>query len=265
MVIIHSSFNDTFIIRAHFIMSSISVREDALLQGKLWLTQPTHGYRVNTDAFLLAAFASSNSTAKHVLDLGAGVGSISLALLTLQKASQATLIEADPMFASLARANIERALKQHCASVVEHDLAHSLPPNLRSCFDLVVANPPYAIDYAVRPSPNTNLAQARVGTAATLSHFVRAARIALSRKGRACFVFPIHELARLFKTLRQVGLEPKRLRCIHSLEGHPAQLVLLEAKPARRGGLRIEPPLFIMHSPGQWTEEARAIVDGTIS
>ena len=53
--------------------------EDAVLGGRLRLTQPRRGHRVGHDAILLAA-ATPAHAGEHVVDLGAGVGAAGLAL-----------------------------------------------------------------------------------------------------------------------------------------------------------------------------------------
>ena len=59
----------------------------------------------------------------------------------------------------------------------------------------------------------------------------------------------LFQLATLFETLRAAGLEPKRMRAVHASAGRPARVVLVEAQPAKRGGLVIEPP-FIERAHG---------------
>ena len=130
-------------------------------------------------------------------------------------------------------------------------------------FDLVVANPPWAAREA-RPSPIAARAIARTGDGATLPGFVRAARAALGAAGRACFVYPAADLPELLAHLRKSGLEPKRLRMIHPLPGAPARAALVEAKPARPGGLRVEAPFVAMNQPGVWTAEAARILEGNL-
>ncbi|HEY2516385.1 MAG TPA: hypothetical protein VGI39_36190, partial [Polyangiaceae bacterium] len=56
---------------------------DTLFGGRVQLAQPGRGegYRVNVDAILLADFARRAPRARAAVDLGAGVGAVSLALL----------------------------------------------------------------------------------------------------------------------------------------------------------------------------------------
>jgi tRNA1Val (adenine37-N6)-methyltransferase len=240
------------------------VREDALLRGRVPLRQPRDGYRVNVDALWLAAFARSSAKSRpvrHAIDLGAGVGAIGLVLAATDAASRVTLLDVDPALCGLAIENAAAASLDARVDVVCADLEAALPRALFGRHDLVVANPPYAVDEAARRSPDPRRARARTGAASTLRAFAKAARVALGAAGRACFVYPAADLPRLLETLRGVGLEPKRLRMVHPLPDRAARVALVEAKPARHGGLRVEPPLLAMRAPGAWTDEAAAILE----
>ncbi len=241
---------------------ALEVREDALLRGRVPLRQPARGYRVNVDALWLAAFARASRPAARALDLGAGVGAVGLVLAVSQAAERATLLEIDAALSTLAGENARGCGVADRVEVCEADLLRGLPRELWHAFDLVVANPPYGLEHATRPIADARKARARVGASGTLEAFVRASRAALGAAGRACFVYPAGELARLLVGLREVGLEPKRLRMVHPLVDRPAAVVLVEAKPARRGGLRVAAPLVAMRAPGEWTDEARAILEG---
>jgi len=234
----------------------MDVTRDTLLRGRLSLLQPKAGYRVNVDSLWLAAFARAERAAANAIDLGAGVGAVGLATVVMGVAERVTLIDVEPRLVELAEEN--------CAGFPAEarllDLEERLPPELTGRFELVLANPPYGDPRDAR-SPEPLRARARTATARTLLGFARAARAALGAKGRACFVFPARDLPRLFDHLVQVGLEPKRLRLVHPRAEEPANVALVEAKPARRGGLRVEAPFVTHDEHGEWTNEARAVLD----
>lgn len=224
------------------------------------LAQLRDGYRTNVDALWLAAFAARSKPARACLDLGAGVGPVGLSLVVSERAARATLVDVLDEAVALARENADAAGVAARVSAEVVDLRRPLPNHLQHQFDLVVANPPWAP--SSRPSPRVSRATARNGDTATLPGFVRAARAALGAAGRVCFVYPANELANLLMALSKIGLEPKRLRMIHPLPDAPARAALVEAKPGRAGGLRVETPLIAMRAPGAWTEEAAKIIDG---
>jgi tRNA1Val (adenine37-N6)-methyltransferase len=239
------------------VASPEEVTRDALFKGRLSLAQLRDGYRTNVDALWLAAFAARKKPARACVDLGAGVGAVGLSLVALGAAARATLIDVDAQAIALAEENAQPFTD---VDVVQHDLRKPLPRALMHKFDMVVANPPWAP--RSRPSPRRALA--RTGDEATLPGFVRAARAALGAAGRACFVYPANELATLLMCLSKVGLEPKRLRMIHPLPDAPARAALVEAKPGRPGGLRVETPFVAMRAPGDWSAEAQRILAGEL-
>jgi tRNA1Val (adenine37-N6)-methyltransferase len=94
-----------------------------------------------------------------------------------------------------------------------------------------------------------------------LSVFTDAARRLLGPRGRACFIYPALELATLFETLRSSGLEPKRLRLVHASAEHAARVALVEALPAKRGGLVVLPALVERDTSGPSADLLRILAE----
>ena len=82
---------------------------DSLYGGEVSLRQPAHGYRVNIDALIVAAFAAQGRPAEFAIDLGAGVGSISLGLHHLKAAARFALVEREASLLALAEENARAA------------------------------------------------------------------------------------------------------------------------------------------------------------
>ena len=195
------------------------------------------GYRANVDAIWLARFAATK-TARIAFDLGAGSGAVGLELSSLGGAKHVTFVEIDPEAAAHCEKNVEaRGL---AADVLVGDCLNVAETH-RGEADLVVCNPPYVAIGAGRPSPEPRRAKARQGD---LARFVAAARVVLGKRGRAAFVYPANNLTTLLATLRDAGLEPKRLQFVHANANANARIALVEAKPAKAGGLASLPPLF---------------------
>lgn len=55
--------------------------------------------------------------------------------------------------------------------------------------------------------------------------------------------------------LRSAGLEPKRLRLVHSFSDRPAKMVLVEAVKGAKPGLTVLPPLIVYQAPKQYCNE----------
>jgi tRNA1Val (adenine37-N6)-methyltransferase len=230
-----------------------------LFGGRLVVAQParSEGYRVNVDALILADFARARGRARTAFDLGAGVGSVALALLHWNACERAVLIEIDAPAASLARANLEANGWIARAEVIAGDVARAARAH-RGEAHLVVCNPPYTAPGRGRTPTSAARARARSGD---LGAFVTAARLILGRRGRACFVYPAPELVTLVTTLRSAGLEPKRIRAVRATADTPARVVLIEAVAGKPGGVVLEPDL-VERAQGALTAELARIVAG---
>lgn len=194
--------------------------DDAFLGGSLRILQPKDGYRAGIDAVLLAAAAPVRVSRKaRVLDVGAGVGVVGLAVARRAPSTDVTLVERELLLAGLARGNIERNGLQARVRLVQADVSRRLDelPELRAdaeSFDHVLANPPYnqqgagtvsveALKATANVMPGGNLARwarfmaamARPGGSATMVHRADAIGEVLSAfAGRfgGLIVFPLY-------------------------------------------------------------------------
>ncbi len=230
---------------------------DSLLGGAVTLLQPACGYRVNVDAILLAAFATRGRCLARGVDLGAGVGAVSLVLAHLGGARRVDLVEQDAALAALARDNLARAGLDGAVHQLELG-GGKLPSELLGA-ELVVANPPFFAAEATRPARDPRVRRARSGA---LAPFLAAAREILpGPRARAAFAYPARSLAALLESAAREGLVAKRLRMVHADAGAAARLALVELRRARAGGLVVEPPLFEWSAPGVRSPELSALIE----
>lgn len=238
----------------------MDVTLDEFLRGRLRLFQPRAGYRVSVDSLLLAHFVGAPPFGR-VVDLGAGVGVIGLALAERDPAARVTLAELQPPLAALARRNVDENRLSDRVAVVEVDLAHE--PAARAAlpgasFDRVVSSPPFFPVRAGPTVPDETEAIARHELRLTVADLARAARRLLVPGGRAAFVHPAERMVDLLGALDAEGLRPTRLRAIHPLPGAAANRILVEAQKGARGGLTLEPPLHVREADGRYSADARA-------
>lgn len=64
-------------------------------------------------------------------------------------------------------------------------------------------------------------------------------------------------LIEIIQTMKQYGLEPKRMKFVHPYVDREANMVLIEA--VRGGGalLKVEPPVIVFNAQGEYSEEIR--------
>ena len=243
-------------------MNSNDETRDTILDGRITLIQPAHGYRFSIEAILLGRFARANAR-ERVLDLGAGCGVVSIMIAALHRPREVVAIEIQPPLAAMiARSAALNGLKS--VNAVSADLRNRKIVGVEpASFDLIVANPPFRAAKAGRENPDHSRRVARGESAAGLEDFVSAARRYGRRGARVAFVFTARRSAELISAMRSKQLEPKRIRFVHPRIAMPASVMLLEARVGGGVQVTIEPPLILYDRPGIYSAEARTILSSS--
>lgn len=234
--------------------------QDAILGGAITVVQPRHGYRFSIDSILLARFATARPR-DRVLELGAGCGVIAMTIAATVHPREIVAVEIQAEMAALvernARLNGFRNLRSIAADVRSPNIAGIA----RASFDLVVANPPFHARSAGRESPNLSRRQARGGSGASMSEFIRAARRYVRNGGRVAMVFAASRSAEAIAEMRAARLEPKRIRLVHPRLDRSASSIMIEARAGGGSEVIAEPPLIIEQRPGVYSEETRVMLE----
>src|SRR3990170_8964667 len=90
----------------------------------------------------------------------------------------------------------------------------------------IFCNPPYRGLKSGRINPDWERRVARHEIKGSLQDFLRAGAYLLRPKGRMALIFPAARAVDLLQTMRTEGVEPKRLRLVHSAAGSAAALAL---------------------------------------
>lgn len=187
---------------------------DLILRQKIYLLQSRRGYRANTDSHVLAFFASQvynrcyNAFERkplRILDLGAGVGLVSILFAKAHSPTNVHLVELQGQLANRARRNLE--LNEVRGSVIRHDLSGGyLPGGFCGSFDVVLVNPPfYSLGNRCPPRLRERYLS-QIETSGTFSDFMRAACSACDDTNPDAFIAVIHdrrELPRLKMTFQE--------------------------------------------------------------
>src|SRR4029434_4644673 len=129
-------------------------------------------------------------------------------------------------------------------------------------FSAVVCNTHYRRTGSGRISSNVERKIARHEIAAGLADFLRAGAYLLPIKGRIAMIYPAVRVVDLIQSMRNVNLEPKRLRMVHSFADAKASLVLVEGVKGARGGHDARSPLIVYRNGKQYTTEVEAMLAG---
>jgi tRNA1(Val) A37 N6-methylase TrmN6 len=221
------------------------VTDDAFLGGALRILQPKDGYRAGVDAVLLAASAPVRAGRRErVLDVGAGVGVVGLAVARRIADAEVVLIERDPRLAELARANIERNGLLERVRLIEADVEQPLGGQpalaaLAESFDHVLANPPFHTQGRGTAASNPTKAAANAMAEGSLIDWSRFLAAMARPSGTAAVIHKAEALAALlaacegrFGALEVLPIHPRRdaaaIRVIvRGIKGSRAPLSLL--------------------------------------
>ena len=132
----------------------------------------------------------------------------------------------------------------------------------KGSFDLITSNPPYRRKGEGRINPDRHKAIARHELAVNLDDILKACSYLIKRRGIVCFVYIAYRMTDLVTGLRKVGIEPARIRFIHSREGEPAKMLLVEGRQEGLKKIKIEPPLIVYRDATNYTEEVNIILQG---
>ena len=62
-------------------------------------------------------------------------------------------------------------------------------------------------------------------------------------------------LIEIIQTMKQHGLEPKRMKMVHPFVDKEANMVLIEAVRGGKSMIKVEAPIVVYREPGVYTQE----------
>jgi tRNA1(Val) A37 N6-methylase TrmN6 len=222
--------------------AAIATTRDEFLGGALTLLQPKSGYRAGLDAVLLAA-ACPAVAGERVLDCGAGVGTVGLALARRTGGAQVTLVERDPALAALAARNAWDNDLAGRVKVIAADLTAPLTRSLAlaelaGTFTHVLANPPYYAQGAGTRAADPLKDGSHAMPEGRLDDWVRFAAAMACEGGTLTIVHRPSALPEVLAAMeRRFG--DTHVLPLHPRKGTPANRVLIQAKKGSRAGLTL--------------------------
>ena len=225
------------------------------LTEKIFVCASTE-HRFGTDAFLLADFSQYHKKDK-VCDLGTGCGIIPL---IMQKKFPPEIIYAVDIQ--------EEAIEQLKAGIEKSQVTGIIPvcADLRELWenapvgrlDLVTCNPPYKAVNTGFESAITAQKIARHEIMCNIDDVCRCAGKLLKFGGRFCICNRPERLADVIYSMRNNGIEPKRIRFVSKNPESAPWLFLIEGKKGSKPFMQIETQLYIRNENG-FSEELERI------
>jgi tRNA1(Val) A37 N6-methylase TrmN6 len=215
----------------------------------LYLYQPTRGYAYNSDSIFLYDFISLFKPKGTLLDVGCGVGIVSL-LLSRDFDIETTIIDKQEIMLRYAKHNyVINSLK------VKACLGDFQEFSEENKFDFVVSNPPF-YDENVMQSENEHLNIARYAQHLPIVAFIVKVKKILKPRGRFVFCYDAKQIDRLLHALKEHKINPEVLRFVHSKIDRESKLVMVLARMNSKSLLKIMPPLVVFDNQSKYLEES---------
>ena len=240
-----------------------AVTDDAFLGGALSILQPKTGYRAGIDGLLLAASVPAEN-GDAVLDVGAGVGVVGLAVARRIAQARVSMVERNPRLAELARSNIERNNLADRVRLFEGDITRSSSELVAlgltaETFDHVLANPPFYVEGHGTPARDPLKAGANAMPDGDLDRWVRF-MAGMTRAGGTATL--IHRADALHAILQALAgrFGGAAVLPIHPRDGEPASRVLVQATKGSGAALQLRPGLVLHNADHSFRPDVEAIL-----
>lgn len=228
------------------------------LQNGYYIIQKEKAFRFGVDAVLLSDFAQVKKS-DSVLELGTGTGVISILLYAKKKPKSITAIEISEDMTEMAKRSVEYNKLCDYIKVFKMDLKEAPVFLGKGKYNAVVTNPPYIKADSGIISPDENQASARFEIHCTLQDIIDASYELLAPGGKLSMVHRTDRIVDILYMMRNKGLEPKRIRLIHSSPGKRPHLLLVEGVRGGKPELKFMEPLYIYDEKGEYTKEIHSI------
>ena len=231
---------------------------DYIFGKQVELKQMKTGYRFGSDAVLLASYIRADKG--DLLDLGAGVGAVSLGIAWRYPKCKIIAVEKEPEIAKLLRENVIRNDLSNQVVVEQSSIEH-LPSSFISKFDHVVANPPFHKMTGTR-SRNSHRNLAHMGDGLTLLDWLEKAIWACKPKGYVSFMIRADRTDEAVSILHNNKMGEITLFPIWPVQGTPANRIIVTAKKESKTGCTILPGITLHNLDGSLTSNATLAMKG---
>lgn len=228
-------------------------RVDDLQRNNCRIIQNPDNFCFGIDAVLLSGFTLIKK-GETVLDLGTGNGILPILLEAKTQGSHFTGLEIQETSADLARRSVIMNGQQEKIDIITGDIKEASSIFGHDSFDVVISNPPYMTENHGLVNPEAPKAIARHELKCTLEDVVSQGAKVLKQNGRFYMVHRPFRLVEIFAAITRYGMEPKRMRMVHSVIDKEAAMVLIEAIKGAKRRIRVEEPLIIYNSDGTYTD-----------
>ncbi|MCR4623977.1 MAG: methyltransferase [Alphaproteobacteria bacterium] len=237
-------------------MGIIEFTEDLILNGKIKLCQPKHGYRIAIDPILLASVVELKNE-QTILDAGCGVGAMSLILKYMNNSQNITSVDIDPTMTELCKRNSE--LNNLPLNIINGPIGTNLLRN--EIFDSVVTNPPFYNPENFRSSEKKFAANFET---ISLKSWISFCLKRLKPNGNFYIIHLPERLGYILESFRDLVGKIEILP-IYSHQKEPAKRIIVKCKKASKEPLKVLSGLTSHEDNNEYTDSLKSILSGNFS
>ena len=225
---------------------------DDAIAGDFRVLQRVRGHRYSLDDVATAWEAAIEAPgARRVLDLGCGLGSVTIMLAYRLPGAQIAAIEAQDVSHDLAVRNVSRNGLSERVELHHGDLRDpALASRWGATFDLVTGTPPYFDPRKSSPSTDAQRTYARIEMRGGIEAYLEAGARALAPAGRMVVCGDARRPERAEAGAAAVGLRLLSRRDVVPREGQPALFSIWVAAREGTGPLEVRAPIVARDAEG---------------
>lgn len=220
----------------------------------MFLYQPTSGYCYNSDSIFLYDFISRFKPTGKLLDVGCGVGIISL-LLSRDFNIQTSIIDKQEKMLKYAKHNYTLnglETKSYLGDFTELQTEDR--------FDFIISNPPF-YDSNTTQSGDTHLNIARYAHHLPIESFIKQVKTFLKPKGWFIFCYDARHVDKLLHYLKINKINTEKIQFVHSKIDRESKLVMIAARNNSKSMTQVLPPFVVFDEKNVYMPQAQEIFD----
>lgn len=234
-------------------------RIDDLQFKGLKIIQNKNGFCFGIDAVLLSDFARGIKDESIVVDLCTGTGIIPILLSGKTSAKKIYGIEIQEDVAEMAKRSIEMNNLETKIEIVNRDLNNIKDVIGAGSIDAITVNPPYKKRGSGIINEKDTKTIARHEISCTLEDIIKESARILKSGGYLYMIHKTERLVDILCSMRKEKIEPKRIKFVYPSIGQAPNLVLIEGVRSGKSFLKIEKPLYVYDTEGNYTFEIKKI------
>jgi tRNA1(Val) A37 N6-methylase TrmN6 len=218
------------------------------------LHQPASGYCYNSDSIFLYDFISTFKPKGKLLDVGCGVGIVSL-LLSRDFDVDPSIIDKQEVMLDYAKHNYALSdidVKSHLGDFVVFQTQEK--------YDYIISNPPF-YDAAVTQSEDIHTNIARYSQHLPIEAFIKKAKKLLAPRGYFIFCYDAKQVDILLQHLREHGINPEKIQFVHSKLDRDSKLVMIAARNNSKSMMQVLAPFVVLDDKSIYMPKAQEAFD----